>query len=67
MTTDLSQGAGRGTQGKVCSIQYLHNKYLKKRQKGNFLGGPVVMNLPANAVDMGLIPGPGRSYMLQGN
>ena len=29
----------------------------------DFPGGPVVRNLPANAEDMGLIPGPGRSHM----
>ena len=29
-----------------------------------FPGGPVVRNPPANAGDTGLIPGPGRSYML---
>ena len=29
----------------------------------NFPGGPVVRNLPANAGDMGLVPGPGRSHM----
>ena len=28
-----------------------------------FLGGPVVQSLPAKAGDVGLIPGPGRSYM----
>ena len=27
----------------------------------------MVKNLPANAGDTGLIPGPGRSHMLQGN
>ena len=27
----------------------------------NFLDGPVVENPPANAKDMGLIPGPGKS------
>ena len=27
----------------------------------------MVTNLPANAGDMGLIPGPGGSHMLQGN
>ena len=32
----------------------------------NFPGGPVVRNLPANAGDMGLIPGLGRSHMLWG-
>ena len=30
-------------------------------------GGPVVKNLPCNARDMGLIPGPGRSHMPQSN
>ena len=32
-----------------------------------FPGSPVVMNPPANAGDMGSIPGPGRFHMLQGN
>ena len=32
-----------------------------------FPGGAVVENLPANAGDTGLIPGPGRSHMLQSN
>ena len=30
---------------------------------GDFPGGAVVKNSPANAGDMGSIPGPGRSYM----
>ena len=34
---------------------------------GDFPGGSVVKNLPANAADGGSIPGPGRSYMLQSN
>ena len=29
----------------------------------DFPGGAVVKNLPANAGDMGSIPGPGRSHM----
>ena len=33
----------------------------------DFPGGPVVKNLPANAGDMGSIPGPERFHMLQGN
>ena len=32
-----------------------------------FPGGPVVKNLPANAGDVGLIPGSGRSHMPQGS
>ena len=30
---------------------------------GDFPGGTVVKNLPANAGDMGSSPGPGRSHM----
>ena len=30
---------------------------------GNFPGGPVAKNLPANAGDTGLIPGLGRYHM----
>ena len=33
----------------------------------DFPGGPVVKNLPANAGDMGSIPGPKRFHMLQSN
>ena len=33
----------------------------------DFPGGPVVKNLPANAGDMGSVPGLGRSHMPQGN
>ena len=32
-----------------------------------FPGGPVVKNPPANAGDMGSIPGSGRSHVMQGN
>ena len=32
-------------------------------QSWDFPGGPVVKNPPANAGDMSLIPGPGRSHM----
>ena len=33
----------------------------------DFPGGAVVKNPPANAGDMGLVPGPGRSHMPQSN
>ena len=33
----------------------------------DFPGGTVVKNLPANAGDMGLSPGPGRSHMPRSN
>ena len=39
----------------------------KKNQDRDFPGGAVVKNPPANAGDMGSIPGPGRSHMLQSN
>ena len=39
-------------------FKILHNPW-------GFPGGSVVKNLPANAGDMGLIPGPGRSHMPQ--
>ena len=35
--------------------------------KRDFPGDTVVKNLPANAGDMGSIPGPGRSHMSQSN
>ena len=34
---------------------------------GDFPGGAVVKNPPANAGDTGSISGPGRSHMLQSN
>ena len=36
----------------------------KKRERGDFPGGPVVKNLPASAGDMSLVPGWGRFHML---
>ena len=33
----------------------------------DFSGGPVVKNPPGNSGDTGLIPGLGRSHMLQSN
>ena len=41
-------------------------EYLKEHLLG-FPGGTVVKNLPANAGDMGLSPGLGRSHMAQSN
>ena len=38
-----------------------------KRTLGDFLGGPAVKNPPANAGDVGSIPGPGKFHMLWGN
>ena len=38
-----------------------------KNTFGGLPGGTVVKNPPANAGDMGLIPGPGRSHMPRSN
>ena len=40
--------------------KYLYKSTLKARVR-SFPDGPVLKNLPANAGDMGLISGPGRS------
>ena len=37
------------------------------RRPGDFPGGAVVKNPPANAGDTGLSPGPGRSHVPRGN
>ena len=47
-----------------CKVR--HYKTLR-RKHGDFLGGTVVKNLPANAGDTGLSPGLGRSHMLRSN
>ena len=41
--------------------------YILNLGKWDFPGGAVVENLPANAGDTGLSPGPGRSHMPQSN
>ena len=38
-----------------------------ERARGDFPGGTVVKNPPANAGDMGSSPGPGRSHTLRSN
>ena len=38
-----------------------------KKEYRDFPGGTVVKNPPANAGDMGSIPGPGRTHMLRSN
>ena len=39
------------------------NSWVNIRDYGDFPGGPVVKNPPANAGDTGLSPGPGRFHM----
>ena len=43
------------------------NQYPERKAEGGLPCGPVVGKLPADAGDMGLIPGPGKPYMPQGN
>ena len=40
---------------------------IRKKECGDFPGGAVVKNPLANAGDMGLSPGPGRSHMPRSN
>ena len=52
---------------RLASILSVHTqKHIKEVLLG-FPGGTVVENLPANAGDTGLSPGPGRSHMPQSN
>ena len=51
-------------------LREIHCFVKKKKKKGDildFLGGPVVKSLPANAGDMGSVPGQGNLHMPQGN
>ena len=45
----------------------MENYLAVKTNEQDFPGGSVVKNPPANARDMGSIPDPGRSHMLQSN
>ena len=47
-------------------LEVVVNRYSKAENVG-FPSGSVVKNLPANAGDMGSIPGPGRSHMPSNN
>ena len=55
------------TKKKWCDVVELQAKLQAKVMVVDFLGGPVVKTLPANAGNTGLIPGPGRFHILQGN
>ena len=60
----LFQWVGSSHQvAKVLEFQLQHQSF-QWIKLGRVSGGSVVKNLPASARDMGLIPGPGRSYVL---
>ena len=51
---------------KVHKCQKQSHLFKTKYYLGDFLGGPVIKNLTANAEDTGSIPGPGSSHMPRG-
>ena len=58
-----SQWAARSS----CRISGIAEVSWQEAKGGDSPGGPVVKNLPANAGNMGAIPGSGRFYMFQGS
>ena len=52
---------------KTTHVKFTGKVLLKKQISGDFPGGAVVKNLPANAGDTGSSPGPVRSHMLRSN
>ena len=53
--------------GRRTSQTLTQGRVFKNALRGGLLGGSVVKNPPANAGDMGLILGPGRSHMPHNN
>ena len=53
--------------GRTLSLLITAGFNLNKKVVWDFLGGPVVENPPAKAEDTGLISGPGRFHVPQGN
>ena len=52
----------------MCRVpSYSRDMKVYKKLSWDFPGGAVVKNLPANAGDMGLIPGPARSLVPRSN
>ena len=51
----------------LISYRILNKIFDNKKVQRGFPGGAVVENLPANAGDMGLSPGLGRSHMPRSN
>ena len=50
-----------------CLMERFALEILTLKKPWDFPGGPEVKNPPCNAGDMGLIPGPGKSHILQSN
>ena len=59
----------------LCQLYHTPHKSAHKKEKkvfeknilSGFAGGTVAKNLSANSGNVGLIPGPARSHMLQSN
>ena len=60
-------GVGGGKQFSLYTSEFLVETHVVKKIDRGFPDGSVVKNSPANAVDTGVIPGLGRSPMLQNN
>ena len=58
---------GQQAHEKMFSITNHQGNANQNHNEWGFPGGAVVKNLPANAGDMGLSPGPGRSHMSRSN
>ena len=61
----MPQGSGKEPRSYMPPGATKEGKKKRTSTVDHNLGGPVVENLPANAGDTGLIPGPGRSHMPQ--
>ena len=62
-TIVIGQVSHRDDLTKETAEELEKRKQMQNKTKQDFPGGAVVKNPPANAGDMDLIPGPGRSHM----
>ena len=63
----LSEAEGQKKLGSGSIYQVSQRRERSKMGGRDFPAGPVVENLPANAGDMGSIPGPGRFHVPRDN